>query len=67
MMEQMKPREIVTEKFQLNEAMRRIVRETLEEKGFEILEFNETHVRVKTPHGKFEEMPNRAVVEFCEK
>lgn len=57
MMEQMKPREIVAEKFQLNEGMRRIVRETLEEKGFEILEFNETHVRVKTPHGKFGLVP----------
>lgn len=64
-MEQMKPREMIAEKFQLNEEVRRIVREKLEEKGFKILEFGKTHVRVETPSGKLDEIPNRAIMEYC--
>ena len=64
-MEKMGLRERATNEFQLNEGTRKIVREKLEEKGFKILEFTKTHVRMEAPDGKLEEMPNRAVMEYC--
>jgi len=62
------PQEKATEEiFPLNPALQKLVRETFKKKEFEILEFTDTHVRIKNPQGKTKEVPNRAAVEFCGK
>ncbi len=51
------------EPYPLKEPMQRIVKSYFEEKGFEVLEMTDTHVKVKSSKGGEMTIPNKIAIE----